>query len=127
VRSSTGGSPRKKGQLRNYTITAKDAQTYPTLSGFAKASGLEIQGIEVGYNIFENLSAPDATKPHAIYHATDINFRLKSKGKAIVAALKLPNVNDHFRGMAPDIGAIKAGDPVPVYGPRGSLNQPFYR
>lgn len=117
----------QKGQLRDYVITAKDAKAYTTLSGFAKASELERHGVELDYTIFENMIAPEATKPHAIYHATDINFRLKSKGKAIDAGEKLSNVNDNFRGKAPDLGAIEAGDSVPVYGPRGSLNHPFYR
>lgn len=116
-----------KGQLRDYTITAKEAQVFTGLTSFAKASGLETHGIELDYTIFENLRAPEATKPHAIYHATDLSFRLKLKGKAVNAGLELPNINDSFRGKAPDLGAIEAGDPVPVYGPRGGSHQPFYR
>ena len=29
-----------------------------------------------------------------------------------------PNINDGFRGKAPDLGAFEVGWPVPHYGPR---------
>ncbi len=116
-----------KGQLRDYTITAKEALAFSNLNSFTKASGLEAHGRELDYAIFEKLQAPDATRPHAIYHATDFTFQLKSKGKAVDAGMRLPNVNNNFRGRAPDLGAIEAGDSVPVYGPRKNLEQPFYR
>jgi hypothetical protein len=32
--------------------------------------------------------------------------------------MKLPNVNDGFRGAGADIGAFEAGQPLPHYGPR---------
>jgi len=34
------------------------------------------------------------------------------------AGQRLPNVNDGFRGSAPDIGAYEAGQALPQYGPR---------
>jgi hypothetical protein len=116
-----------KGQLRAYTITAKDALNFPHLAGFAQASGLEAHGVELDYDIFENLKAPDAAKPQAIYHAHDFSFRLKNKSKAVDAGLRLPNINNNFKGRAPDLGALEAGVPVPIYGPRSNFNQPFYR
>ena len=33
-------------------------------------------------------------------------------------ALRLPNINDDFRGAGPDLGAYEAGQAMPVYGPR---------
>lgn len=116
-----------KGQLRDYSITAKEGQHFSDLASLAKASGLEIHGVEVDYEIFENLHAPDPEKPHAIYHATDLNFSLKPKGKAADAGVRLPNVNDGYHGKAPDLGAIEAGDAPPVYGPRGGTTEEFYR
>ncbi|MDQ4140465.1 MAG: hypothetical protein M3142_08045 [Bacteroidota bacterium] len=119
-------SPAKE-QLRDYTKTVKDAQSFPNLASFTKASGQEAHGVELDYSIFLNLRAPDATKPHAIYHSTDFTFQLKPKSKAVDAGLKLPNVNNNFKGKAPDLGALEVGEPVPLYGPRNNQDQPFYR
>ena len=82
------------------------------------ATGQEKHGLEVDYDIFENLRAPDADKPHAVYHAKDLNFALKAGGKAVDTGVLLPNVNDNFTGKAPDLGAYELGRPIPVYGPR---------
>jgi hypothetical protein len=37
---------------------------------------------------------------------------------AVDAECILPNVNDGFAGKAPDLGALQAGQPIPIYGPR---------
>ncbi|QNF34667.1 hypothetical protein HUW51_18755 [Adhaeribacter swui] len=116
-----------KNQLRDYTRTLKDAQSFPDLSSLTKSSGLEKHGVELDYTIFKNLPAPDATKPHAIYHATDFSFQLKAKSKAIDAGEILPNVNNNFKGKAPDLGALEAGQPETIYGPRDLQSRPFYR
>jgi hypothetical protein len=53
---------------------------------------------------------------------------LKADSKAVDAGVKIPNVNDGFAGRAPDLGAYERGQPLPVYGPRGSTDtRPFYR
>ncbi|PSR56984.1 hypothetical protein AHMF7605_27595 [Adhaeribacter arboris] len=114
-------------QLRNYTLTIKDAQSFSNLTSLTKVSGLEAHGVELDYSIFQNLRMPDATKPHGIYHATDFSFQLKPKSKAVDAGLKLPNVNTNYKGKAPDLGAIEVGEPAPVYGPRNNQDHPFYR
>ena len=117
------------GQLQNYTITmSKDGKKFSSLKSFSEASSLDRHSIELEYNIFENLMPPDPAKPGFIYHATDLDFRLDPKGKAVDAGIILPDVNDGFGGQAPDLGALEAGKPEPVYGPRGEvLNKPFYR
>lgn len=43
---------------------------------------------------------------------------LSPNSAAIDRGLVLPNVNDGYTGAAPDLGALEAGCPVPVYGPR---------
>ena len=63
----------------------------------------------------------------AVYHAMDLNFRLKPTGKAVDAGVVLPTVNDGFHGTAPDIGALEVGKPEPKYGPRWLKRGPFYR
>lgn len=116
------------GQLRDYSLTGGDAQGFQTLENFSQASGLERHGVELDYDIFENLQAPDPTDRYLIYHATDLNFKLNPNGKAVGAGVRIPNVNDEYRGNAPDLGAIEAGDSDPVYGPRGrDPKQSFYR
>lgn len=115
------------GQLRNYELTSKDGKQFSSLKKFSAASGLEKHGLEIDYDIFTSMHPPNPSKPYGIYHAADLNFTLNAKGKAIDKGIALPNVNDDFKGSAPDPGAIEAGDAVPVYGVRGVSNQSFYR
>ncbi|MFO0919952.1 MAG: right-handed parallel beta-helix repeat-containing protein [Planctomycetaceae bacterium] len=107
--------------------TADDWQSFATLAEFRAASNQETHGIEVDFDIFENLSPPNPALRHAVYHAMDLNFRLKSGSKAVNAGERLPTVNDGFIGSAPDLGALEAGKPEPKYGPRWVTWEPFYR
>jgi hypothetical protein len=106
------------GTPRDYTLDKAAFQTFRTLSELSQATGQETHGIEVDYDIFENLKAPDPEKPRAIYYARDLDFRLKPGSKAVDAGLPLPNVNDGYTGRAPDLGAYEIGKPLPHYGPR---------
>jgi len=115
------------GKLRDYDLTNANAKSYLTLKNFSDESGQEKHSIEIDYDIFTNLAPPDPRTPHRVYHATDIDFTLNPKGKAVDKGEVLPNVNDGFKGKAPDIGAIEAGDPMPIYGARRNKNQCFYR
>lgn len=115
------------GRLRDYDITASNGRPFKTLIEFAEATGQERHGMEVDYDMFEKLRAPDPAKPHDVYHASDLDFRLKAGSKAVDAGVRLPNVNDNFTGRAPDSGAHEVGKPLPVYGPRGLAASPFYR
>jgi hypothetical protein len=83
--------------------------------------------MEVDFDIFENLVAPDPSKRHAVYHQMDLNFKLKPTSKAVDAGVVIPTVNEGFAGKAPDLGALEAGQPLPKYGPRWITWQPFYR
>ena len=112
-------SPRQ-GLLRDYELDRSRAQRFGSLADLRIATGQEAHGIELDYDIFENLQAPDAAKPHAIYHARDLNFRLKAVSKAVDAGIRVPNVNDDYSGKTPDLGAYETGRPLPVYGPRNS-------
>ena len=115
------------GQTRDYDLAAKDGKKYTSLKSFSNESGFEKHGVEIDYDVFNSLRTPDPLKPHSIYHAADLNFTLNTKGRAVDKGIVLPNVNDGFRGVAPDLGAIEAGEAVPVYGVRGISNQSFYR
>jgi hypothetical protein len=112
---------------RVYEPQRSDWKTFASLAGMRAATGQEAHGIEVDYDIFENLQGPDGDKRHAVYHAIDLNFRLKPGSKAVDAGVRLPTVNDDFTGRAPDLGALEVGKPEPVYGPRPPVKQPFYR
>jgi hypothetical protein len=112
---------------RLYEPSASDWRSYSTLAELRAATGQETHGMEVDYDVFENLAAPDPAQRHAVYHAADLNFRLKPGAKAIDAGVRLPTVNDDFSGSAPDLGAYETGHPEPQYGPRMLLKQPFYR
>ncbi len=43
--------------------------------------------------------------------------RLKSGGKAVDAAMLIPNINDNYKGKAQDCGAYELGQKLPHYGP----------
>jgi len=46
------------------------------------------------------------------------DLRLKPGTAAVDAGTLLPNVNDLYRGKAPDLGCYELGEPLPHYGPR---------
>jgi len=106
------------GKPRDYEVGARDAKRFQTVAELAASTGQESHGIELDYDIFENVRPPDPKTPHAVYRAADFDFRLKAGSKAVDAGVKLPNVNDDFTGNAPDLGAYEVGKPLPVYGPR---------
>jgi hypothetical protein len=112
---------------RMYEPKPGDWKTFATLADMRAATGQEQHGIEVDYDIFEKLGAPDASKRYAVYHAMDLNFRLKQGSKAVDAGVSLPTVNEDHAGRAPDLGALELGKPLPHWGPRWITWQPFYR
>jgi hypothetical protein len=107
----------RPGEMRNYDERLQPVR-YRTLAELNAATGQEKHGVEVDFDIFENLRAPDPDDPHAVYHARNLNFRLKPGSKAVDAGVAIPNVNENHSGRAPDLGALETGQPDPVYGPR---------
>ncbi len=114
---------------KQYEFLAPGAafQSFATLAELQKATGQETHGVELDYDIFENLAPPDPAQRYKVYHSMDLNFRLKPNSKAIDAGQVLPTVNDNFTGKAPDLGAIELNQPEPHYGPRWITWKPFYR
>ena len=104
-----------------------DWRGFATLAEFQKATGQEAHGVEVDYDIFENLAPPDPAQRYRVYHAMDLNFRLKAGSKAVDAGVLLPTINDDFTGKTPDLGALELNKPEPHYGPRWVTWMPFYR
>ena len=83
--------------------------------------------MKVAILLFEKMTLPDPATRHQVYHAMDLTFRLKPGSKAVDAGDPIPTVNDGFSGVAPDLGALELGQPLPHYGPRWLTTQPFYR
>ena len=110
-----------------YEPKDSDWRSFATLAEFQKATGQEAHGIEVDYDIFENLAPPDPARRYHVYHSMDLNFRLKANSKAIDAGVVLPTINDDFTGKAPDLGALELNQKEPHYGPRWITWKPFYR
>lgn len=121
-------APTQPGQTLYYN-KPEDWKSFPTLAALRAATGQEIHGIELDFDVFEKMTPPDPApqKRHAVYHAMDLNFRLRPGSKAVDAAQPLPTINDNFTGRAPDLGALELGQPLPHYGPHWLTWQPFYR
>ena len=89
--------------------------SYASLADFAAATGHEKHGIMVDYDIFVKAAPP-------AYGVTcdpsQYDLRLKPGAVAVDAGTPLPNINDRYRGKAPDLGCYELGEPLPHYGPR---------
>lgn len=110
-----------------YEPKDSDRRSFATLAELQEATGQETHGIEVDYDVFENLTQPDLARRHHVYHAMDLSFELKAGSKAIDAGQALPTINDGFTGKAPDLGAVELNQKEPHYGPRWITWKPFYR
>lgn len=89
-------------------------QEFDSLESLRKNT-TEKNSVQVGLDVFRlPISIPD--EPFKEYHPPDL--RLATRSPAIDAGVALPNINDDFRGSAPDLGAYEQGDKLPHYGPR---------
>ncbi len=104
-----------------------DWRAFATLAEFRAATGQEVHGIELDYDVFAQVSPPNQANPYQVYHAADLDFQLRPGGKAVDAGVVIPTVNEDFVGKAPGLGALESGAPPPRYGPRWLTWQPFYR
>ena len=90
-------------------------QRYDTLADFARDTGFEVHGIEVDFDLFEDLQAPEEGKT---YSPETADPRLRAGANSIDAGIRLPNINDFYFGTAPDLGCCEKDTPLPDYGPR---------
>jgi hypothetical protein len=60
-------------------------------------------------SVFNNVAFPIPPVPEreAAY------LRPRAGTVVVDAALRMPNINDDFKGLGPDIGAYEAGEPLP--------------
>ena len=115
----------QQGLMRDYSLDRARAQRFGSLADLRAATAQEAHGLELDYDVFENLQAPNTDKPHAVYKARELNFALKSGSKAVDSGIRLPNINDDFTGKSPDLGAYELGQPAPLYGPRPQNRGPI--
>ncbi|MBN3036490.1 MAG: right-handed parallel beta-helix repeat-containing protein [Bacteroidales bacterium] len=79
-------------------------------------SEAEKHGVErlILHDVFEDIEFPNPPVPER--DAPDL--RPKASSRVVDAAVFIPNINDGFKGSAPDCGAYEAGQELPHYGPR---------
>ena len=105
--ASTGVSP----SGRSFST----ALTYPNLESFSAATGQEANGIRISHET----CIPTMDVPGESPTTVPPQYLTLARGcPAIDAGAILPNINDGFRGRAPDLGAYERGRPLPTYGPR---------
>jgi hypothetical protein len=94
---------------------------YPSVTALAAASGLETSGRRIQRaGCFETFDVPGpAPVPIPAQHMT-----LRAGCTAIDAGAILPNINDGYAGLAPDLGAYETGQAPPQFGPRPPATLP---
>ncbi len=78
-------------------------------------AGLETHGTLLNPPVFAN--GPSAPESY-LTKLEPQDALLEMQSNAIDRGIVLPNVNDAYTGAAPDLGALEAGCPTPIYGPR---------
>jgi hypothetical protein len=98
----------------------RDPDSFATLPQYAAATGQDRNSVLVDYDVFVHVPklTRDPRTVQRLYDFRDLDFRLQPGGAAIDRGVGLANVNAGFTGKAPDLGALEAGQPLPVYGPR---------
>jgi hypothetical protein len=98
-----------------------EVRRFGTLAEYSRATKQDLHSVTLDYDIFMNvprLDAQDLKNVQKLYKAEDLDFRLRPGSAAIDRGVVLPNVTDGFAGLAPDLGALEAGQAPPHYGPR---------
>ena len=99
-------------------VNPRVVRNFATLQAYQQGAGQDEHSILIDWNIFVNVSPPDPNNPQRLYKPAELDFQLKPNAVAVDAGCILPNVNDHFFGNAPDLGALELYQEMPIYGPR---------
>jgi hypothetical protein len=105
------------GILVDYT-GPRETRKFATLADYSRATGQDRHSILIDYDVFVNAAQQNPNDITRIYRFEDLDFRLRPESEAVDTGLILPNVNDDFTANAPDLGALEAGRPMPIYGSR---------
>jgi hypothetical protein len=79
-----------------------------------RAGPNEQHAVQVDMGVFDKVEFPNPPVPER----KPVDLRPRPGSVVVDRAERLPNVNDQFRGAAPDIGAYESGQELPHYGPR---------
>ena len=96
---------------------ARETRRFKTLKEYSEATGQDGHSVLVDYDVFQKVSPP-GPDPLTLYRPSDFDFRLRPGSAPVDAGVRLPNINDDFTGLAPDLGAYEVGRLEPHYGPR---------
>lgn len=101
-------------------VAPPTAPGFATLTDYTRATGQDQHSVAVDYDVFVRVPKLDRDPKtvQRLYTFTDLDFRLRPGAAAIDRGVVLPNINDGFALKAPDLGALEAGQPLPIYGPR---------
>src|ERR1051325_6722881 len=99
------------GNMRKKT---RSEWPYRSWEQFVQHTGHEKHGVLLDFDIFQRFEKPSGENTPL----PKLDLRLRDGSKAIDAGEALPNLNDGFRGKAPDLGAIESEEALPHYGPR---------
>jgi hypothetical protein len=100
---------------------ALETRRFATLQDYVRGSRQDQHSVALDYDVFVNvpkLDAKDVKTVQRLYDARDLDFRLRPGSAAVDRGVVLANITDGYSGNAPDLGALEAGHPLPIYGPR---------
>jgi hypothetical protein len=101
--------------------SALEIRRFTSLEDYQNGSRQDQHSILVDDDVFvkvPRLDAKDLLRVQQLYKAEDLDFGLRPGSVAIDRGVELANITDGFAGRAPDLGALEAGQPPPIYGPR---------
>lgn len=91
---------------------------YPSMEAVRNTAGVYRHAVRVDpEGLFQSGLKPPADVQQQLPTGQN-DLRLSERNAAIDAGVPLPNVNDGYRGAAPDLGAYEFGSDLPHYGPR---------
>jgi len=95
-----------------------NGERYAAFDDFCGRSGIERHAVlvDAAKAFASGVQAPQDLKRQFPIPVNDL--RLNPGCAAVDGGVRLPNLNDGYRGKAPDLGAYELGAPLPHYGPR---------
>ena len=77
---------------------------------------VEKNGVErlILHDVFNDIEFPNPPVPERGVP----DLRPKAGSRVVDAAVFIPNINNNYKGKAPDCGAYEVGQQLPHYGPR---------
>ena len=93
-------------------------RNFESFEAYQQGSGQDANSILLDFDTFVNAQLPALDEPTKLYDPEVVDLRLHQSSDAIDAGVVLPNINDGYNGLSPDLGAYEFGNGTPHYGPR---------